>query len=95
MKETICIEVELKEFLKANKTEDVVIVRRKGKWVCETISNLLKPVIKQVDELKDICNSYKLDNQDMKTQKQVWELELNKMKEALVFYGFKMFEEVK
>lgn len=95
MKETICIEVDLKDFLKSNKTEDVVIVRRKGKWVCDTISNLLKETNKKVEELKDVCESYRLDNQEMKLQKQVWELELNKMKEALVFYGFKMFEEVK
>lgn len=95
MKEMICIEVELKDFLKANKTEDVVIVRRNGKWVCDTMSNLLKETNKKVEELKDVCESYRLDNQEMKLQKQVWELELNKMKEALVFYGFKMFEEGK
>lgn len=92
MKEMICIEVELKDFLKANKTEDVVIVRRNGKWVCDTMSNLLKDTNKKVEELKDVCESYRFDNQEMKLQKQVWELELNKMKEALVFYGFKMFE---
>ena len=49
----------------------------------------------KIEELKDVCESYRLDNQEMKLQKQVWEVELNKMKEALVFYGFKMFEEVK
>lgn len=95
MKETICIEVDLKDFLKANKTEDVVIVRRKGKWVCDTMSNLLNETNKKVEELKDVCESYKVDNQVMKNEKEEWKKELQKMKDALVFYGFKMFEEVK
>ena len=92
MKEMICIEVELKEFLKANKTEDVVIVRRNGKWVCDTISNLTKPMINKIQHLEDVCETYRLDNQEMKQTKEVVDLEIKKMKEALVFYGFKMFE---
>lgn len=95
MKEMICIEVELKDFLKTNKSEDVVIVRRKGKWVCETMSNLLKDTNKKIEELKDIVESFKLDNIQMKIEKNQWGLESEKIKQALVFYGFKMFEEDK
>lgn len=95
MKEMICIEVELKEFLKANKTEDVVIVRRNGKWVCDTMRNLLKDTNKKIEELKDIVESFKLDNIQMKIEKNQWCLESEKIKQALVFYGFKMFEEDK
>lgn len=95
MKEMICIEVELKDFLKANKTEDVVIVRRNGKWVCDTMSNLLKDTNKKIEELKDIVESFKLDNIQMKIEKNQWCLESEKIKQALVFYGFKMFEEDK
>lgn len=95
MKEMICIEVELKEFLKANKTEDVVIVRRNGKWVCDTMRNLLKDTNKKIEELKDIVESFKLDNIQMKIEKNQWGLESEKIKQALVFYGFKMFEEDK
>lgn len=95
MKEMICIEVELKEFLKANKTEDVVIVRRNGKWVCDTMRNLLKDTNKKIEELKDIVESFKLDNIQMKIEKNQWSLESEKIKQALVFYGFKMFEEDK
>lgn len=95
MKEMICIEVELKDFLKANKTEDVVIVRRNGKWVCDTMSNLLKDTNKKIEELKDIVESFKLDNIQMKIEKKQWGLESEKIKQALVFYGFKMFEEDK
>ena len=92
MKEMIAIEVKVKDFLKENKTEDVVIVRRKGQWVCDTITNLIKPLIDKIQQLEDVCETYRLDNQEMKQTKEVVELEIKKMKEALVFYGFKMFE---
>lgn len=93
MKETICIEVNLKDFLKHHKEEDIIIVRRKGKWICETKTNLFNDVKNEMQNLKDQIECFKLDNNDMRNKIQEWNNTISKMKQALIYYGFKMFKE--
>ena len=83
MKETISIDVELKDFLKKTPKSDYIIVNQKGKWVAVSKEELLKDAFKKIQSLEDEIESYRLDNKDMKNK-------IKKFENALIQYGFNL-----
>lgn len=83
MKQPIAIDVELKDFLMKNSKEDIILIYRKGKWQGISKSELLKEKEKEIQDLKDQVESFKLDNIEMKHQ-------IKKFKDALLNYGFNL-----
>ena len=83
MKETINIDVELKDFLKKTPKSDYIIVNQKGKWVAVSKEELLKDAFKKIQSLEDEIESYRLDNKDMKNK-------IKKFENALIQYGFNL-----
>lgn len=83
MKETINIDVELKDFLKKTPKSDYIIVNQKGKWVTVSKEELMKDTFKKIQSLEDEIESYRLDNKDMKNK-------IKKFENALIQYGFNL-----
>jgi hypothetical protein len=83
MKETINIDVELKDFLKKTPKSDYIIVNQKGKWVAVSKEEFLKDTFKKIQSLEDEIESYRLDNKDMKNK-------IKKFENALIQYGFNL-----
>ena len=83
MKETINIDVELKDFLKKTPKSDYIIVNQKGKWVAVSKEELMKDTFKKIQSLEDEIESYRLDNKDMKNK-------IKKFENALIQYGFNL-----
>lgn len=91
MKQSISIEVDVKEF-GASANKEMVLVNHKGKWKCITKDELLKNEYKTIQELKDQVECYRLDNEEMKAKKLELEQKIASFEKALVYYGFKLFE---
>lgn len=83
MKETINIDVELKDFLKKTPKSDYIIVNQKGKWIAVSKEEFLKDTFKKIQSLEDEIESYRLDNKDMKNK-------IKKFENALIQYGFNL-----
>lgn len=83
MKETINIDVELKDFLKKTPKSDYIIVNQKGKWIAVSKEEFFKDTSREIQSLKDEIESYRLDNKDMKNK-------IKKFENALIQYGFNL-----
>lgn len=85
MKQPITLDIDLKDFLIKNSKEDIILINRKGKWQGISKTELLKEKEKEIQDLKDQVESFKLDNIEMKNQ-------IKKFKEALLEYGFNLMK---
>lgn len=85
MKQPVTLDVELKDFLVKKSKSDLILIRRKDKWVCVEKEELLQPLIIENQKLKDEIEAYRLDNQEMKHQ-------IENFKEALLQYGFNLMK---
>ena len=83
MKQTITLDVELKDFIMKNQKEEIVLVYKNKKWQGVLKSDFIKEQDKKIQDLKDQVESFKLDNQDMKHQ-------IKKFENALIQYGFNL-----
>lgn len=85
MKTDINLQVDITDFCKSV-SDDVVIVRKKGKWIGIKKNEFLKECLLDVNEIKQQLESYKVDNANMRKQ-------IKNFEEVLVNYGFKLFED--
>ena len=83
MKQPITLYVEIQDFLSKNSKAELIVMRKKDKWICVEKEDLLKPLVTKIQELEDEIETYRLDNQEMKHQ-------IKKFKKALLQYGFNL-----
>ena len=83
MKQSVTLDVELKDFLAKNSKSELLLMRKKNQWVCVDKEEFVKPLVEEIQKLKDEIETYRLDNQEMKHQ-------IKNFKEALLQYGFNL-----
>ena len=91
MKQAISIEIDVKDI------KDGILINENGTWKAVSKKDLFDPMQKQIDDLKDEMKNLIQSNQavlkEINDKVANIESDYNRIKKALIDYGFKLFEE--
>ena len=91
MKQAISIEIDVKDI------EDGILINENGTWKAVSKKDLFEPMQKQIDDLEEKMQNLMQSNQavlkDINDKVAHIENDYNRIKKALIDYGFKLFEE--